>query len=240
MYKTFDIQWDDEKVKRFWDNKTTDNADYFAKAVGQHVLKTINKKTPLKNIEVLDYGSGPGHLFEYTKKYNMKYSAIDFSTESVKYMKTNFGSDPLFKNGYLHSEIKDIDSSFDMIISCEVIEHLDDEKLDGMIKDLNSLIKPNGYVCLTTPNNEDLSKNVSCCPECGCKFHGMQHVRSWNQKSLSEFMEKSGFTTVSVKELRLLHSDTTIPQIKEKIKALASTFGYSRYLPNLLYIGKKK
>ncbi len=239
MYKTYDIEWNDEKVQRFWNNKTTTNADYFAKAVGRHVLKTINKKVPLNSLKVLDYGSGPGHLFEYTKKYNMLYNALDFSPESVKHVQTNFSSDPLFEKAYLNSEIPSIKTQHDMIISCEVIEHLDDEKLEAMINDIHHLLKPKGYICFTTPNKENLSKNISCCPECGCKFHGMQHVRSWDRNNLTEFMEKSGFETVKVEELKLLPSDATILQAKEKFKNIASYFGYNRYSPNLLYIGRK-
>jgi hypothetical protein len=33
------------------------------------------------------------------------------------------------------------------------------------------------------------------CPECGCKFHRWQHLRSWTAESLRKKVEQYGFQT---------------------------------------------
>ena len=81
----------------------------------------------------------------------------------------------------------------------EVIEHLTDEAIESTFYELKPLLKQNGRIILTTPNNEDLSKSTRYCPNCSTTFHEWQHIRSWNQESLQHFMQDMGFETDFIK-----------------------------------------
>jgi predicted SAM-dependent methyltransferase len=74
-----------------------------------------------------------------------------------------------------------------------VIEHLDDHYLELTFNNIHNLLNPEGYLIITTPNDEDLSKSYICCPETNELFHRWQHIRSWNTDTLRGYVEKKGF-----------------------------------------------
>ena len=84
---------------------------------------------------------------------------------------------------------------FDVVIATEVIEHLLDSELEGMLAECRRLLKPGGRVFFTTPNDEDYDASKVMCPEYGSIFHRWQHVRTWNVGTLRAHMERAGFVT---------------------------------------------
>ena len=58
-----------------------------------------------------------------------------------------------------------------------------------------------GGVILTTPNNQDLIADSVYCPFCDRLFSPVQHVRSWTQESISEYVSTQGFTIVNSEEV---------------------------------------
>jgi 2-polyprenyl-3-methyl-5-hydroxy-6-metoxy-1,4-benzoquinol methylase len=242
MFRPYEIEWTDEKVSRLWDfyskNKYSDNL-YFSKLVGGHVIDYLNRRIGLRNKSILDYGSGPGHLFEFfsKKNLNIKYNAIDFSEESIAKLKTKFSNSPQFQNAYFVNKFpSNINDQFDVIISCEVVEHLTDERLATMMEEVQRLIKNDGIIYITTPNNEDLNANKFICPDSGCVFHRWQHVRSWNASSLSKFMESKGFQTLHVATLNF-HQQRPLHYVKEILKKIVKP---NEEHGNLVYIGRLK
>ena len=144
-----EIIWNDVKVSRFWDyvshNKYYDDL-YFTKMVGSKVIKYLDKKINLQNKTILDYGSGPGYLVEHIKKLNRKisYHALDFSEDSIHTLKDKYSKYENFKNAYFVNKFPTtISERFDLVVALEVIEHLDDEKLNSMISEIKNLLKQN-------------------------------------------------------------------------------------------------
>lgn len=102
------------------------------------------------------------------------------------------------------------DDSIDVVISVEVVEHLDDQQLERMLKDIYRVLKPCGRVIITTPNNEDLGENKTIYPECGCIFNRWQYVRTWSAQSLEKCLSESGFKTKLIKTTFFQSSSASI------------------------------
>ena len=224
MYKEHSVVWDNTKVARFWDviskNKELTNT-YFTKMAGKEVIEDIEMEIGLKGKEILDYGSGPGHLFASILKLNLKlkYYALEFSKESIDELNARFRAAPSFGEGfYVNDFPAPINQKFDLIICCEVVEHLDDEMLNSFLIEAKRLLKPQGYIYITTPNDENLEVSKVNCPDCGCTFHRWQHLRSWNEKSLSRFMETNGFRTHRTKALNYMDKSNAFLRLKKLIR----------------------
>ena len=71
-----------------------------------------------------------------------------------------------------------------MVLSSEVLEHLDDETLLFAIKEI--LRVANKYILITVPFNETLPSQWVKCSKCGQIFHAWGHVRRFNLEILKK------------------------------------------------------
>jgi 2-polyprenyl-3-methyl-5-hydroxy-6-metoxy-1,4-benzoquinol methylase len=242
IYKEHSVEWNDEKVARFWDVISKNKAlteTYFTKMVGDEVISDIHREIGIEGKEVLDYGSGPGYLLESILKQNikLKYSALEFSKDSINYLQDVYGSKEVFEKAYyVGSFPSDIAKQFDVIICCEVVEHLDDKNLYSFINEAKKLLKSGGYIYITTPNEENLDLSKVNCPDCGGTFHRWQHMRSWSGETLKAFMESNGFKTQKVKALNYFDKKSTIFQVKNFVRE--KLLRRKLIKNNLCYIGK--
>lgn len=193
------IQWDKEKVSRIWDyySRTVPYSElYFSKLFGHKILR----KTRLSldsSLSVLDFGCGPGFLWEHVKRLGAKwkYTGLDFSAESVKKLTEKASGDIQF-GGAVHATRLPThlaEGTFNAILLCEVVEHLNDEELEKTLVECRRLLASGGTLIVTTPNDEDLSRAMKFCPECCSVFHEWQHVRTWRQDTLETYMAQHGF-----------------------------------------------
>lgn len=186
------LVWTDEKVQRYWNYISQFPEHYFTYQVGANLAKIIKRYTR-ENENLLDYGSGPGFLIKHLLELKIEVSALEFSTGSLEKIRSTYGGHKRFNGAYSIEELDKTNSRFNIITLIEVIEHLDDHYLELTFNNILRLMKPGGYLIITTPNDEDLSKSYICCPETNELFHRWQHVRSWNVESLGAFLKKMGF-----------------------------------------------
>lgn len=178
---------------------------------------------------------------------SVKYFALDFSPDSVSEAVSRFGHDPQFEGAALVESLSEERAGkFDCATMLEVVEHLDDDNLRRALRHLHSFLKPGGYVCITTPNAEDLmSSNVRIsCPDCGCRFHRMQHVRSWTAETLSSVLSLHGFKVASSKTTILGGKrmiDRAFARLKRFLQftGLAQMLGCSFPDTNLIVVARK-
>lgn len=204
------IQWTSEKAARFWDD-ISDNqairAKFFGSQAGPQLAARINRIVKFKNLlNILDLSCGRGDVLLACLKYQrpgQSYFGTDFSPKNVNTVNKKLAGQPGFKGAFelQHYPSSFEENRFDLVILTEVIEHLDQQELDAMLNETRRLLKPGGWICITTPYNEELAANQVMCPDCGCLFHRWQHVRSWNLHQLRDTMGQYGYLPRLIKKV---------------------------------------
>jgi 2-polyprenyl-3-methyl-5-hydroxy-6-metoxy-1,4-benzoquinol methylase len=230
------VEWTRGKSARFWDvmaPRLIRSGLYFTEQVGGALLDFLQRGgVPLKG-DLLDFGCGPGFLLKELFDRRIPAWGADFSSESIGGLHERFGASPYFKGATL---IKELPTNypagrFDLVFLIETIEHLLDEDLDATITELERIIKPKGLIVVSTPNAENRSLNETMCPDCGCIFHKMQHVRSWTAASLDSYMADHGFVSVRSEPV---HFSNTLLRTRILTRVRRGK------LPHLLYVGRKR
>lgn len=207
-FQQHEIEWTPEKSKRLWDFYGSNphfNALFFGFMAGKFVARRMLSEIRLApDARILDFSCGPGDIVAALLpklRSDQRIYATDFSETYVDRVSERFASNRHFGGAVLTRSLPTTypDNYFDVVMATEVIEHLLDHELEAMVAECKRILKPGGQVFFTTPNNEDYDASKILCPECGCIFHKVQHVRTWTVQSLRDYMELAGFHTVAVK-----------------------------------------
>jgi 2-polyprenyl-3-methyl-5-hydroxy-6-metoxy-1,4-benzoquinol methylase len=200
-----EIEWTAEKSKRLWDyygGNPKMARLFFGHVNGPFVAERLFEKVRLaRDAHILDFSCGNGDVVSAClelMRHAQEIYATDVSEIFVERVTKRFAQQPRFKGAILMESLRTSlpDRTFDVVIATEVIEHLFDHELDGLLAECKRLLKPaGGQVFLTTPNNEDYEAEKVFCPDCGCVFHRWQHVRTWTADTLRAYMEMAGFQT---------------------------------------------
>lgn len=205
LFHEHPIQWDGATVGRLWNwyARTAPYKDlYFAKRFGDSILRACG--LPLtRPLTVLDFGCGPGYLYDHVRGCGAgwTYVGADFSIESAQQLNARAAGDPRF-GGAHHLTALPVplpDASLDAAFLVEVVEHVEDGYLIPTLREMHRLLKPGGSLVVSTPNRENLAASMKLCPECGAIFHEWQHVRVWDEVSLTDYVQRLGFTPHQVK-----------------------------------------
>lgn len=109
----------------------------------QKIISLLDKFTDLSKCNVIDIGTGSGHIAHDISKVCRSAVSVDLHDERV------------VKAGYSFKKINDEklpfkDSTFDVVISNHVLEHIPDQKLH--VREIYRILKKNGLLYLATPN----------------------------------------------------------------------------------------
>lgn len=222
-YKEHNIEWTSEKVSRLWDyySKTSGLQDsYFTKQTGSVVLKMVQSIIgSIDGKTVLDFGCGPAYLAQHMARLKInpkKYIGLDFSEKTIDKADLDYGfTKEFFCVKTLPSAIED--DCVDCCFLLEVLEHLDDDHLDNILREIYRVLNKEGFLIVTVPNNENLEKCKRFCPDCGCIYHQWQHVRSFNKHSLIKILYQNGFSDCFVKETNFFNNDSSVYYIYNTI-----------------------
>ena len=122
--------------------------------IKENIIKTFKinqKKTPLKNLKILDIGCGGGLLSEPMCRLGADVTAIDASKKNISIAKLHSKKNNL-KIRYLCTspeELK-IKKKFDVILNMEIVEHVED--VNFFLKSCSNLLKKNGIMFVATLN----------------------------------------------------------------------------------------
>jgi 2-polyprenyl-6-hydroxyphenyl methylase/3-demethylubiquinone-9 3-methyltransferase len=122
--------------------------------IKENIIRTFKinqKKTPLKNIKILDIGCGGGLLSEPMCRLGADITAIDASKKNINVAKLHSKKNNL-KIKYLCTspeKIK-IKNKFDVILNMEIVEHVED--VNFFLKTCSKLLKKNGIMFVATLN----------------------------------------------------------------------------------------
>ncbi len=124
----------------------------------------LNKISPYlkikKNLNVLDIGCGSGNLSIYLAKKGVKVTGIDYSKDAIENAKKNLSKE----NKSIRKNVKFIrmnavsmnfnNSSFDMVISIDVFEHLYPYEIELLMRKIKQILKPNAVLFIHTEANK--------------------------------------------------------------------------------------
>lgn len=232
------IAWTPERVARFWNwqsQQPRSQAIYFSRMVGDAILRTVEGVQPLQGVAV-DFGAGPGYLTEKLMRRGMSVWATDVSEQSLADLsRKHQGNKRFLGTSPIRAGKTELGSGIaDVIFLVETIEHLDDAALKDTFDEIRRLLKPDGVVVVTTPNSEDLTASQAYCPNCGCVFHTVQHIRSFDARSLPEVLKPFGIEAVRC-ESTLFDEGNPVLRL---VKRAAHNYHYKK-LPHLYLIGRK-
>ena len=122
--------------------------------IKENIIKTFKinqKKSPLKNIKILDIGCGGGLLSEPMCRLGAKVTAIDASEKNIGVAKLHAKKNKLdIKYVCASPEKLKIKDKFDVILNMEIIEHVED--VNFFLKSCSNLLKKNGIMFVATLN----------------------------------------------------------------------------------------
>lgn len=224
--------------EKIWDHFQTEGVTSF---VGNRKrLKFITRKIKPYEKDILNIGVGNGLLELLLIENEKNVFALDPSSTAIENLRKNLS---LSKNsaqvGY-SQQMPFADSSFDVVVMSEVIEHLTPDILSQTLKEVQRVLRPGGRLLGTVPANDNLFDNKCVCPKCGNVFHRWGHLQSFTKKSLLNiFKNDFSFYTVS----RHFYGDYSLVNWKGKIsyffKNTLMSFGIHGSGENFFFIAKK-
>ena len=124
------------------------------KYIKDNIIKKFNLNSsnkPLKTINILDIGCGGGLLSEPMSRLGANVVGIDASKKNIEVAKFHAKKNKLRINYICASpEILKIQKKFDVILSMEIVEHVED--INFFIKKSSELLKKNGLMFIATLN----------------------------------------------------------------------------------------
>jgi SAM-dependent methyltransferase len=163
---------------------------------------------------ILDLGCGNGIITNHlAQKYDV--TGADRSAAALEFVKTK-------KVQCNCNELPFEDNAFDLVLSSEMLEHLEDDVYLETIAEIQRVAKK--YILISVPNNEHLQRDLIKCPACSHIYNLNYHLRSIDIEKLS-----TAFT-----ENKLLKSTTGGPLVKPSFRWLTKL--KHRFAPSASWI----
>jgi 2-polyprenyl-3-methyl-5-hydroxy-6-metoxy-1,4-benzoquinol methylase len=157
------------------------------------VAELIGENFTNKKFEVIDLGCSTGSLLSYLK-HEMHYSnltGIDLNQKAVEFAKNSRNL-----NVYCDDATKFAaeDKKFDLVISTENIEHVND--LGKYIMTISNILNKNGQIIISTPHND--ARTVRIMGKFGDHFCAPNHINYFNAETITRFLLKYGFQVKTI------------------------------------------
>lgn len=144
---------------------------------------------------ILDVGCGEGYITKHIKEYKkgINIEGIDYYDDVIEIARKNY---PEIK--FLQGSIYNLpysDSTFCLLLSTEVLEHLDNPE-----KAINEIKRVSKKYCIITVPNEPYFRIANICRLKHLSSLGNTpgHIQNWTKKDFKELLEKH-FKDVSIK-----------------------------------------
>ena len=136
---------------------------------------------------LLDVGAGDGRLLQQLPQ-RIWAAGADYAFASVAQIRPN---------GICASsqQLPFRDQSFDIVLCCEVLEHLPDGMFQAVLKELERVAST--HILVTVPYKENRAARLLKCPQCQCVFHMWGHVRHFGETDLNTFFHNFEVTTTT-------------------------------------------
>lgn len=150
-----------------------------------------------KDSVIVDVGFGDGYLLKRLSEKFTDIHGVDISESNIEVTKKDVPQAIFHLSG--NNKLPFNDSSVDVLITSEVLEHMTDLELEETRMEAFRVLKRGGLWISTVPAREILQENACVCPSCGHEFHRWGHKRSWSSEGFSNYFKKT-FSSVQVYE----------------------------------------
>lgn len=121
----------------------------------QHQYNLDISKNLIKDKVILDLGCWSGQYTKLAVKFAKKTFGMDPSKQSIVFARKKITSAQFKVGSVLKIPFKE--NFFDFIIFSEVVEHIPSGTEKKAISEIKRVLKPNGYLLISTPSNHLLS-----------------------------------------------------------------------------------
>lgn len=168
----------------------------------EYLLRRVRQTDPQRQLRMLDVGCGRGWLTNLATAYGTC-EGIEPVAGVIEHARRLFPH-LRFEAGTAQSVLSRPDfAPYDVILCSEVIEHIPHGRKEGFVAELAGLLKPDGYVILTTPRGEMWEQWKAIAPPC-------QPVEDW----VTEAQLRDIFTSQGFCELGLERVHCEIPSLR--------------------------
>lgn len=150
----YDLRWNTESV-------VTDRE--------RHRVSVTADAVPDDCQSVLDVGAGNGMLSLAVAAKGKSVTAVDFSEVAL----SKVGLPTLRRSA--DNLVGVGDRSYDLVMSTEMLEHLDEATYQGALREFNRVARL--AILITVPNRELMGEHLGVCGDCGVQFHIWGHQR---------------------------------------------------------------
>ncbi len=156
----------------------------------QNKLDKIVKLMGKTNLDILDWGCGWGNFLEVVKKNNMPYLGVDSSSQAIKICR----SKALNCKNVSINQLIETRCKFSCITCFQVLEHM--QQPVAFLSSLKKILKPNGILLATTPNNESPLRKLlkTKWPV----YNTKSHFVFYNKTTLKKTFEAVGFKNIMI------------------------------------------
>ena len=146
--------------------------------------------------DALDFGAGAGHL---TQRLGALAQFRSVTGADLLARPADLSPSVRWIQGDLNERLPAPDASFDFVVAAEVIEHLENPR--AVIREIFRLLRPQGRVLLSTPNNESLRSLLALLLRGHFVAFGRTsypaHITALLRMDLERALDEAGFADVS-------------------------------------------
>lgn len=170
-------KYDQEQYDKWWTDFVSTNIEDPGTSYRTNFIVNKIKHLGVKNI--VDAGCGSGELIRKIIKNtaDLKLTGFDVSPKIIDINKSKFANVDFFCLNL--NEESHIDKKFDMVICCEVIEHLRNWKIS--IKNLANLVSKDGYIIITTQSGKMYNHHIA-----------LEHLRHFKKEEIENELKIHG------------------------------------------------
>lgn len=154
------------------------------KLAQEHWARYLFANQFVKDKTVLDIACGEGYGSYYMSKNALKVVGADISGEAVKYATARYVNANLSFEKMSIENISYPEHTFDVVVSFETIEHVDENVQEKAFREYARVLKENGVLIVSTPNTQ--SPNYFK----GNIFHKKELSVAELQKKLKKYFKK--------------------------------------------------
>lgn len=136
----------------------------------------------VKGKKVLDAACGEGYGSQLLAREADRVTGLDLNEKVVEQARQKYGNDRLlFRVGSIEA-LPFEDQCFDVVVSCETIEHVEEEIQNRFLKEIRRVLKRDGILIMSTPNKAVYTDLV--------KGQNRFHVKEFYVTEYREFLHR--------------------------------------------------